>query len=133
MKKLLIILLSLVPILGFSQYQQIPVHYDSENAANEIISGRIEQFLSDSVDWVFEKSSERYITTTGRSSDWIISKLCKVVSQGKMEYVSRTNGGYVFTIAVVDLEDDTKVLNYITFHVDAWSQKIEEIEILKGE
>jgi hypothetical protein len=50
-----------------------------------------------------------------------------------MEYVSRTNGGYVFTIAVVDLEDDTKVLNYITFHVDAWSQKIEEIEILKGE
>jgi hypothetical protein len=114
-KYLLIILMSLVPVLGFSQYQQIPVHYDSENAANEIISGRLEQFLSDSVDWVFEKSSDRFITTTGRSSDWIKSKLCKVVSQGKMEY------------------DDTKVLNYVTFHVDAWSQKIEEIEILLGE
>ena len=132
MKRFLYLLL-LIPNFLFGQYQQIPVHYDSENAANEIISGRIEQFLSDSVDWIFEKSSDRFITTTGRSSDWIKSKLCKVVSQGKMEYVSRTNGGYVFTIAVVDLEDDTKVLNYVTFHVDAWSQKIEEIEILKGE
>jgi len=39
----------------------------------------------------------------------------------------------MFTIAVINASDDTKVVNYVTFHVDAFTQKIEEIEILLGE
>jgi hypothetical protein len=39
----------------------------------------------------------------------------------------------MFTIAVADREDNTKVINYVTFHVDAFTQKVEEIEILLGE
>ena len=133
MKKLFTLLLSLIPFLGFSQYIQIPTHYDSENTSHHIIHGHIKQYLSDSVTFTTEKSAGRYITKTNLTHNKIKEQLDKVFSKGKVEYVSRTNGGYTFTIAVVDFNNDVKVINYCTFHVDAWTQKIEEIEILKGE
>ena len=63
----------------------------------------------------------------------IENKLNKVFDLGKLEYVSGTNGGYIFSIAVIDKTDDTKVINYCKFHVDRITQKIEEVEILIGE
>lgn len=131
MKKFLLLLV-LLPSVLFSQYRQAPVHYDSENTAKEIINGNIDKFLSDSIDWVFEKSPKRFLTAYGRSPYWVESKVYKISFQGNMEYVSRTNGGYVFTIAVVDSNDNTEVINYITFHVDVWTQKINMVEVLLG-
>ena len=131
--KNLLLFLCLIPTILFSQNVRVPVHFDSETAAHHIIHGHVKMFASDSVDWVFEKKPGRYITTYDWSPDWIKSKLDLVFAKGNLEYVSRTNGGYVFTIAVVDRKDDTKVINYCTFHVSAWTQKIIEIEILQGE
>ena len=126
-------LLALAPVLGFSQYLQAPTHFDSENAAHHIIHGHVRMFTSDSVTWVVEKKGERYIKTLDCPSYLVKSKLDKVFAKGNLEYVSRTNGGYIFTIAVVDRKNETNVINYCTFHVNAWTQKITEIEILLGE
>jgi hypothetical protein len=131
MKKILFLFL-LLPNFMVAQFVQVPTHFDSENTAKHIMKGHIKDFLKDTVEYVVEKSSERYVTS------WIgvnetKNKLEKVFSNGKLEYISRTNGGYIFTIAVVNTNDDTKIIKYCTFHVDAWTQKIEEIEILLGE
>lgn len=133
MKKLIVMLLTLIPVIGFSQYVQIATHYDAETTAHHIIHGHIRMYVSDSVTWVVEKKGERYIKTLDCPSYLVKSKLDKVFAKDNLEYVSRTNGGYIFTIAVVDREDDINVINYCTFHVNAWTQKITEIEILLGE
>ena len=132
MKKILF-LLFLLPSFLFGQYVTVPTHYDSEHTAQHIIKGHIKMFLKDSIKFVTEKKSERYVTDCGISPNQVKNKLDKVFKKGKLEYTSRTNGGYIFTISVVDSNDETKVINYCTFHVDAWTQKIEEIEILLGE
>lgn len=132
MKKLLILLLT-IPVKLFSQYVTVPTHYDCEHAANHILKGHLPMFLSDSVKLVTEKKKERYVTDYDYPSNRVKDKIDKVFLKGKPEFTSRTNGGYIFSIAVVDKKDDTKVINYVTFHVNAWTQKIEEIEILLGE
>ena len=133
MKKLLVMLLALAPIIGFSQYVQIATHYDAESTAHHIIHGHVSDYLNDSVRFVTEKKSERYVIKEDMAPDYVEGKLKKAFTKGKLEYVSRTNGGYIFTIAVVNPSDDTKVINYCTFHVDAYTQKITEVEILLGE
>ena len=90
-------------------------------------------FLMDSVKVVTEKKNERYITDCGLDPGRAKAKVDKVFAKGKPEYISRTNGGYMFTIAIINARDNTDVINYVTFHVDAFTQKIEEIEILLGE
>jgi hypothetical protein len=82
--------------------------------------------------YTVEKKNERYLTTW-LDKNQVENKLKKVFLLGRPEYVSRTNGGYIFTIAVVSTTDETKVINYCKFHVDRYTQKIEEIEILIGE
>jgi hypothetical protein len=129
----LLVILFLIPTFLFGQNVMVPTHYDSEHTAQHIMKGHIKMFLQDSIKFVVEKKSERYVTHCGQTPNQVKSKLDKVFSKGKLEYTSRTNGGYIFTISVVDPNDDTKVINYCTFHVDAWTQKIEEIEILIGE
>ena len=133
MKKSLVMLLALVPIIGFSQYVKIATHYDAETTAHHIIHGHVSNYLNDSVRFVTEKKPERYIINEDMTPDYVEGKLKKVFTKGKLEYVSRTNGGYIFTIAVVNTSDDTRVINYCTFHVDAYTQKINEVEILLGE
>lgn len=133
MKKLLIILFCLAPIVGIGQYMKVPTHYDSEHTAQHIIKGHLKMFLMDSVKVVTEKKNERYVTDCGIDPNRAKAKVDKVFAKGKLEYISRTNGGYIFTIAVINASDDTKVINYVTFHVDAFTQRIEEIEILLGE
>ena len=61
MKKLLVMLLALAPIIGFSQYIQIATHYDAETTAHHIIHGHVNNYLNDSVRFVTEKKPERYI------------------------------------------------------------------------
>ena len=133
MKKLLVILMCLAPLVGIGQYIKVPTHYDAQDAAGHIIKGHLKMYLLDSVKVVTEKKNERYITDCGIDPGRAKAKVDKVFAKGKPEYISRTNGGYMFTIAVIDTSDDTKVINYVTFHVDAFTQKIEEIEILLGE
>ena len=133
MKKLLIILLCLSPLVGVGQYMEVPTHYDSEHTAQHIMKGHLKMFLLDSVKVVTEKKNERYVTDCGLDPGRAKAKVDKVFAKGRLEYVSRTNGGYMFTIAVINASDDTKVINYVTSHVDAFTQKIEEIEILLGE
>lgn len=132
-KKVVLLLLVVLPSYIFGQYVQVPTHYDAEHTAHHIMRGHIKMYLSDTAKLVIEKRSERYITHCGVSATTVKSKLDKVFSKGKPEYTSRTNGGYIFTIAVVDFNDDTKIVNYVTCHVNAWTQKIEEVEILLGE
>lgn len=132
MKKILF-LLFLLPSLIFGQYVTVPTHYDSEHTAEHIMKGHIKMYLKDTIKFTTEKKNERYVTDCGVDPNRVKYKLDKVFKKGKLEYTSRTNGGYIFTIAVVNPSDDTKVINYCTFHVDAWTQKIEEIEILLGE
>ena len=133
MKKLLIILLALIPVVGKSQYLQVPTHYDSEHTAKHIINGHVKMYLTDSTKLIIEKKKDRYVTHYEIDVNFIKSKIDKAFAKGKPEYTSRTNGGYIFTISVISAKDDTKVINYVTFHVDAFTQKIEEIEILLGE
>lgn len=131
--KNILFLLFLIPTFLFGQYVTVPTHYDSEHAAQHIIKGHIKMYLKDTVKLTTEKKSERYVTDCGMTPDKVKVTLDKIFKKGKLEYTSRTNGGYIFTIAVVDPSDDIKIINYCTFHVDAWTQKIEEIEILLGE
>jgi len=131
MKKLLLLTL-LLPIQLLSQYVKTPTHFDSEGTSKHIIKGHVKMFLKDTVVYTVEKKNERVVTSCLPPSQ-VENKLNKVFDLGKLEYVSRTNGGYIFSIAVIDKTDDTKVINYCKFHVDRITQKIEEVEILIGE
>jgi len=116
-----------------SQYVSMPTHYDAEHTANSIIAGNLNDFLEENVKYVFERKKEKYVVIYDFSHQKIKSKVYKVLKSGRPEFSSRTSGGYIFTITVVDPKDETNFLNYCTFHVDEITQKIKEIEILKGE
>lgn len=135
MKKLLFTILALTTLTVQAQtcYVSVPTHYDSKTTANDIIKGRVENHLSDSVRFVTEKKRGRYVIKKDMSPSYVKKKLDKTFMLGDLEYVSRTNGGYTFTVAVVNIHDDTKVINYCVFKVNAYSGKITEVEILKGE
>lgn len=130
MKNLLLFLL-LIPVSLFSQFVQVPTHYDCEQTAKRIIHGDLKYYLQDSIELSVEKSGGNY-STKKTNSLRVTKKVYSVFSKGTPEYSSRTNGGYIFTIAVLSKKDDTKILNTISFTVDAWTQKITEIEISKG-
>jgi hypothetical protein len=130
MKKLLIAMLAAFPLLGISQYLQIPTHYDAKNTAQHILKGHIKMYITDSTKFTVEKRNENYVTYHGLEGDEIKSRLSKVFSKGIPEYSSRTNGGYLFFIAVVSRKNELDVVHYVSFRVNAFTQKIEEIEIL---
>lgn len=132
MKRYLILLL-LFPINLLGQYIQTPTHYDAEHTSQHIIKGHLKMFCSDSIKYTVEKKTERYITDCCIDPQIAKTRLDKVFKKGNPELSGRTNGGYLFTIAVINPKDDTKIVNYVTFHVDAWTQKIVEIEVLLGE
>ena len=131
MKKLLTILF-LSPIGLFSQYLTFPTTYDSESAAKKICSGEIKNFLSDTVEWKVEKKNDRWVTSW-IDKDEVSSKLHKILSKGSPEYSGRTNAGYWFYIAVIDVKDETKMLQTVKFEVDHMTQKIVVIEIQRNE
>jgi hypothetical protein len=49
MKKLLVMLLGLVPLIGVGQYMKVPTHYDAEHTAKHIMMGHIKMYLNDSL------------------------------------------------------------------------------------
>lgn len=132
MKRLLFLLLSLVPLFSMGQYVKVSTHYNAKNTANQIIKGELRSFLNDEVDFTVEKRSGKFKSKYDVSSDDVVRKVYKCFDKGNVEYVSRTNGGYTFTIAVVNKKDNTVILNYCTFSVDAFTQKIKDVEISKG-
>jgi len=131
MKKLLFTLL-LAPIYNFGQVM-VPTHYDAAHTAEHIIKGHIKMFCEDEVKYVVEKKKDIRYVRDQVTPDIVKSRLDKVLKKGKPEFVSRTNGGYIFTIALLHPKDETVIIGYITCHVDAWTQKIEEVEILKAD
>jgi hypothetical protein len=133
MKKLLLIMLMSVGVLTVQAQVMVPTHFDAQTAAQHILKGHIKMYLNDTSNFIVEKKNNRYVTDYNVDKDVVKSRIDKVFAKGKPEYSSRTNGGYSFTIAVIDFKDELKVLNYVTFRVSAWNQKIIEIEILKGE
>jgi hypothetical protein len=133
MKKLLLIMLMSVGVLTAQAQVMVPTHFDAQTAAQHILKGHIKMYLNDTSNFIVEKKNNRYVTDYNVDKDVVKSRIDKVFAKGKPEYSSRTNGGYSFTIAVIDFKDELKVLNYVTFRVSAWTQKIIEIEILKGE
>ena len=64
MKKLLVILMCLVPLVGVGQYMKAPTHYDAQIAAGHIIKGHIKMYLNDSLTEVtVEKKNDRWVTS----------------------------------------------------------------------
>ena len=122
-----------VGVLTVQAQVMVPTHFDAQTAAQHILKGHIKMYLNDTSNFIVEKKNNRYVTDYNVDKDVVKSRIDKVFAKGKPEYSSRTNGGYSFTIAVIDFKDELKVLNYVTFRVSAWTQKIIEIEILKGE
>jgi hypothetical protein len=131
MKKTLLILL-FFPISLFSQYLSFPTTYDSESTAKEICKGTIKKFLSDTVEWKVEKKNDRWVSSW-KEKEEANGELNKIFSAGLPEYSGRTNSGYWFYISVIDIEDETKVIQTVKFEVNHYSQKIEIIEIQRKE
>ena len=129
--KNLLILLILLPLNLFSQYVKVPTHYNSKEASEHILHGDLKFYLSDTVELTIEKKTDKY-KTSDVLKDVAVNKVNKAFLKGKPEYTSRTNGGYTFTISVVDPKDDTNIKSKVVFTVDAFTQKIKSVEILKG-
>ena len=129
MKKLLVMLFGLIPLVGIGQYMKAPTHYDAQSAAEYIIKGHIKMYLNDSLtEVVVEKKGDRWVTTR-MNNETIIKKVNKIIEQGVPVYSGRTNGGYRFYINIYDTEDDTKVINSLDIVIDAFTQQIKLIEI----
>ncbi len=131
MKKLLFIL-AVLPLSLFSQYMSFPTHYDAQETSKHIIHGDLGHYLLDTVEYSVEKKNGNF-KTKNLLSDNVITNVSKIMSKGNCEFTSKTNGGYIFTISVISKKDDTIILNKVIFYVDAHTQKIETIEIVKGD
>jgi hypothetical protein len=131
MKKLIFALL-LIPFASKAQEVRHFCSFDAENAAKHIMMLHIIDNLHDTVEFSVEKKgfkyNKKYLTSVQAEK-----KLKKVLKKGKSAYSSRTNSGYVFSIVVVSLADDTEILNFIKFEVDHFYQKITSIEVSKGQ
>ena len=132
MKKLICVILLLSVVSLFGQYVSVPTHYDAEHTANHVMMGHIKMYLGDSAtEVVEEKKNDRWVTTF-LGKDAVDKKVWKLLSKGKSSFTGRTNGGYRFYITVYDASDDTKVLGSLDITIDAFTQKIEYIEIKRA-
>lgn len=129
--KNLLILLVILPLNLFSQYVKVPTHYNSEEATEHILHGDLKFYMQDTIEYVVEKKNDRYVTSW-LDKERTSKKVYSILSKGNPEKGGRTNGGYTFTVSVIDKKDDTKILNKVVFVVDAYTQKIKSVEILKG-
>ena len=132
MKKLLFTILLLTTLTVQGQVK-VATHYDAESTASEILDGNIKDYLNPSIDFTIEKRRDKFVTKYDVTADYVESKIKKYFKKGNPEYTSRTNGGYTFTISVNNKKDDMEILYYCTFSVDAYTGKIKEVEISKGD
>lgn len=121
----------ILPLNLFSQYVKVPTHYNSEEATEHILHGDLKFYMQDTIEYVVEKKNDRYVTSW-LDKERTSKKVYSILSKGNPEKGGRTNGGYTFTVSVIDKKDDTKILNKVVFVVDAYTQKIKSVEILKG-
>jgi len=132
MRKLLLLILTLTTLTLQGQVK-VATHYDAESTASEILDGKIKDYLNPSIDFTIEKRRDKFVTKYDVTADYVESKIKKYFKKGNTEYTSRTNGGYTFTISVINRKDDMEILYYCTFSVDAYTGKIKEVEISKGD
>ena len=130
MKNLLLFLV-LLPLNLFSQYVNVPTHYNSDDATEHIIHGDLKFYLQDTIEYVVEKKNDRYVTSW-LDKEKTTKKIYSILSTGNPEKGGRTNGGYTFSIAIIDEKDDTKIVKKVVFTVDAFTQKIKMVEVLRG-
>jgi len=133
MKRYIVGLLALVSLSVSAQYVKVSNHYDAKTTAKEIIKGRLNNYLNDQIDFTFEKRVGVFKSKLEATPEYVESKVYKAFDKGDIEFISKTNGGYTFTIIVTNRRDDTKIIHYCTFSVDAFTQKITSVEIYKGE
>lgn len=127
MKKL-IALLFVVPFMlkGQMEYRHV-CSFDAETTAKHIMMHHIKPYLYDTVAFTLNDKASKQL-----SPSQVEKKILKTLKKGMSTYSSKTNLGYTFTIVVVDVKDDTKILNFIKFEVDHFYQKIISVEISKG-
>lgn len=129
--KNLLILLILLPLNLFSQYVKVPTHYNAQETTEHILHGDLKFYLQDTIEYVVEKNNDRYVTSW-LDKEKTAKKVYSLISKGNPEQGGRTNGGYTFTVSIIDKKDDTKILKKVVFTVDAFTQKIKMVEVLKG-
>lgn len=129
MKKILLLLL-LQPFNLFSQYIKTPTNYNSQLTSEYIISGNFKNYLKDTIEYNVERRNGKFVTHIV-SSEIVNIKLNRLLKKGTPKYLNKTSGGYEFTIIILNADDNLKVVNYCTFYVDTWTQKIKSIDISK--
>jgi hypothetical protein len=129
MKRAILALVLAVPSLIFGQYVQFP-RYESEHTAKHIMMGDIKSFCQDTVEFVVEKSNDRWVTSYLNPGQ-VSKKVWKVLQRGKSQFTGSTSRGYVFYITVFDVNDDTIILGGIHVYVNIHTLEIEKVEILR--
>ena len=131
MRKLLV-LLALIPVQAFSQYVMVPTQYDAGGTVDHIIHGDLQFYCEDTVEWSVEKSNDRWVSSY---VDKTVAhkRFYKLVEQGKLRLSSKANGGYTFMIAVDTRREPLKTIYFVKCIVNPYTQKINFIEIQKGD
>lgn len=115
-----------------AQYVKVATHHDAEQTASQIIKGKLNKYLNNKLDFSYEKRKNKFIDKYSVEADYVEKQVYKYFDKGKPEYISKTNGGYTFTIAVMNNKDDTDILYYCSFALDAFTLKVKSVEINKG-
>lgn len=92
--------------------------------------GDIKSFCQDTVEFVVEKSNDRWVTSYLNPGQ-VSKKVWKVLQRGKSQFTGSTSRGYVFYITVFDVNDDTIILGGIHVYVNIHTLEIEKVEILR--
>lgn len=123
-------LLCFVSNFAYSQWVKYPTRYDAETAAHHIIYGNMMNYLADTVEIEIEKKNGKF-KSSNFSKKAAYQKIEKVFDDDFLELGERTNGGYHFTINVLDDVDDVSLNYSILFQVDVYTQKINKVIIYK--
>lgn len=128
MKKVLILLVSLISSPLLSQYVYTPSYYDFEEAAHSIMHGNLAKWSEDTVRLSFDtKRGEPKVSYT--TSTQAEHKIAKYLGSGECRMGGSTNRGYTFTIVVVDFKRRDMVISKVVLTVNPYTQKVHEVEV----
>lgn len=105
--------------------------YSAEETIEEILNLRVKKFLLDTVEFSVEKRGPKF-TKRFLSSEKAEKRVLKVLKRGKPKFYGKSSFGFVFTLSVFEIVDETEILNFVRFEVDRCTRKISSIEILRG-
>lgn len=120
----------IVSNLAYSQYVKYPVRYDAETTVHNITLGGLMNYLSDTIELEVEKNNGKFKVSI-ISSKKAYQKIEKVFGNNFLEIGGKTNGGYHFTINLLDEVDDVTLNRTILFKVKPSTQKINKVTIYK--